>query len=118
MTHALQPPPDRRRKAVRPDLSEQEGDEERGYSGSGFAQPFPYVAAPARRTKEGCGFTRRQVADVVDKMRVDPPTRRAVTKIVYARLPLKAVAKAYGIKWRTLKNYAQRARLRLRTNRQ
>jgi hypothetical protein len=119
ITHAqLQPPPDRRRRVVRPDLSEQEGDEEREYNGAGFAQPFPYVAAPARRTEQGCGFTRRQVSEVVDKMRIDSSTRRAVTKIVYARLPLKTVAKAYHIPWQTLKTYAQRARLRLRTNHQ
>jgi hypothetical protein len=119
VTHSQpQPPPDRRRRVVRRDLSEQEGDERREYNGAGFAQPLPYVGAPARGTKQGCGFTRHQVAGVVDGMRIDLPTRRAVTKIVYARLPLKIVAKAYGIKWQTLKTYAQRARLRLRTNHQ
>jgi len=119
VTHAqLRRPPDRRRRVVHPDLSEQGGDEGREYSRAGFAQRLPYVVAPSRGTKQGCGFTRRQVAEVVDKMRIDPPARRAVAKIVYARLPLKAVAKAYGIKWRTLKNYAQRARLRLRANHQ
>jgi hypothetical protein len=119
ITHAqLQPPPDRRRRRVHPDLNEQDGDERKGYNGAGFAQPLPYIGAPSRHTKQGCGFTRRQVADVVDKMRIDLPTRRAVTKIVYARLPLKVVAKTYSIKWQTLKTYAQRARLRLRTNHQ
>jgi hypothetical protein len=78
----------------------------------------PYIAAPSRRTTQGDGFARREVAKVVDSMRIDLPTRRAVTKIVYARLPLKVVAKAYSIKWQTLKTYAQRVRLRLRTNRQ
>jgi hypothetical protein len=101
VTHAqLQPPSDRRRRVVRPDLSAREGDERREYNGAGFAQPLPYVGALSRGTKQGCGFTRRQVAGVVDEMRIDLPTRRAVAKIVYARLPLRVVAKAYGIKCR------------------
>ncbi len=119
IVHAkLQPPPDRRRRVVCPNLSAQEGDDLQERNSAGFAQPLPYVAAPARHTKQGCEFTRRQVAEAVDKMRIDALARRAVTKIVYARLPLKVVAKAYSIKWQTLKTYAQRVRLRLRTNRQ
>jgi hypothetical protein len=117
----LQPPPDRRRRLTRPDMHEQENPtlyEQGNYGSASFAQPFPYVAALPRRTEQGCGFTRRAVEAVVSKMRVDLPTRRAVTKIVYARLPVKTVATAYGIPWVTLKTHAQRVRLRLRTNRQ
>jgi len=109
------PRSDRRRKGVRPHLSAQEGDEAERDSAS-IAQPFPYAAALSRRTTQGGKFKRRDVQAIVGQMRVDHPTRRAVFKVVFARLPVKVVAQAYGIPWTVLKNHAQRIRAKLRSS--
>ena len=110
------PRPDRRRKGVRPNLSAQEGDEQEERDSASITQPFPYAAAPSRRTTQGGEFRRRDVQAVVGEMRVDHPTRRAVFKVVFARLPVKVVAQAYGIPWTVLKNHAQRIRAKLRSS--
>jgi hypothetical protein len=113
VTHAvLQSPPDRRRAG--------EVDEMGMRVGTNLSQPRPYIPPPSpdrlitRYGKYGGGFTLAQVEESVGKMRTNPSTRAAVIEVVYARRSPRVVAQAYGIPWKVLKNYAIRARKRIK----